>query len=128
MLLLDTYALFRLRCGDTIVGQLRVYPDGDKRYSSDGFSWRSAPTLSYQEKDSYVGIRDKNNRPLFENDWVDYHHRLTGETTRCLLYYDAALTEFVLDEHHAGLTRHPLFAGGLALLSKHDLLFIGFSF
>lgn len=59
---------FRLRIDDRIVGYQRL--EGKSYfYSKDNFWWNGKP-IEYNTQDRFTGLKDKNDRTLFEHDIV----------------------------------------------------------
>ena len=65
----QSYELFRLRQGQTIVGYQRYVKPGRAFYSKDRLWWESK-AIDFHEKDAFVDLKDKNRHYLFENDMV----------------------------------------------------------
>jgi len=62
---------FRLRLGNQVVGYMRKVSDLMVMYSADSFWW-TGRKIAYDELDEYVGVRDKNNRHIYEWDLVHF--------------------------------------------------------
>ena len=62
---------YRLRQGKKIVGYLRKVSDLMVMYSADCFWWTGRP-IAYKELDEWIGLRDKNNRYIYEWDLVHF--------------------------------------------------------
>lgn len=65
--------LLRLRNGGQILGYSRQHHNSTF-FSKDGFWWNGSP-IGFSESDRFSGIRDKNNRNLFEHDIVSLSFR-----------------------------------------------------
>ncbi|MFZ6051465.1 YopX family protein [Halocola ammonii] len=59
---------YRLRSEKQIVGYERI-EGKSKFYSKDYFWWNGSP-IQHDLRDQFSGFKDKNNRPIFENDIV----------------------------------------------------------
>lgn len=62
---------FRLRNGEKIVGFMRKVTSSMVLYSTDGFWWRGHK-IEYSDLDEFTGLRDKNDKHLYEWDLVNY--------------------------------------------------------
>lgn len=107
---------YRLRIGETIVGYLRQ--EGSRNYySTDGLWWNGIP-LPYELADRFSGIRDKNNRMLYEKDVVSVPFPDEPvQTAIMLIQFDEGRCMFIEIEGNrhldaTGMERIP----GLALL------------
>jgi hypothetical protein len=58
---------FRLRIGNTVVGYMRKISGTSVFYSPDAFWW-SGRKIDYNEVDEWTGLKDKNNRYIYEWD------------------------------------------------------------
>lgn len=60
-----------MRKGEKIVGYMRRVTKTMVLYSSDGFWWRGHK-IEYTDLDEFTGLRDKNDKHLYEWDLVNY--------------------------------------------------------
>ncbi len=110
---------FRLRIGNRIVGYQREV-NGGPYYSKDLFWWTGTP-IDHEERDAFLEIRDKNDRPLFDGDVVRARWRASGEERRVHLRLTGDWLEaFDIDEQ----TSLP----GDRVREAKSLEFLGFSF
>lgn len=84
---------FRLRQGEKITGYMRKVSDVMVMYSADGFWWTGRP-IAYDELDEWVGLRDKNNRHIYE--WDLLHFKLDPDDAYSLgaLLWEANSQQF----------------------------------
>lgn len=62
---------YRIRLDEYIVGFMRVMYGRSTFYSKDGFWW-TGKALEYNVRDEFVGVKDKNNKHIYEWDLVKY--------------------------------------------------------
>ena len=121
------YELFRLRVGTEIVGYMKVHANGLKDFSNDQFWWTSTP-IEYNAKDQYCGLKDKDNRALFEHDIVAMRRSVGPKNkTPGIIRFDQERQSFLLIALET-FQEYELFANELPLFHKSELMFLGFSF
>ena len=125
--MIPSVSLFRLRVGPQVVGYLRIYANGILEYSADQFWWHGTP-IEYTEKDQYSGLKDRNNRSLFEYDVVAIRMSLNKHNKRPgVIQFNRDRDAFVWIEIDSN-RMFDLFADHLPLLHKSECTFIGFAF
>tara|TARA_B000000565_G_scaffold146182_1_gene110592 strand:+ start:115 stop:531 length:417 start_codon:yes stop_codon:yes gene_type:complete len=67
--------LFRLSLNQKHVGFMKYYSSSYYFFSVDMYGW-SAKEISFDSKDLAIGIRDKNQQPLFEGDMFCCNHSI----------------------------------------------------
>ena len=73
--------IFRLRIDAITVGYKEIFKKNHHFYSTDLYGWTNCP-IEYLDKDKSIGLYDKNQQMLFENDICI--HKKTGATIACL--------------------------------------------
>jgi len=121
------YELFRLRIGTEIVGYMKVHANGLNDFSNDRFWWTSTP-IEYNTKDKYCGLKDKDNRALFEYDIVAMRLSVgPKDKIPGMIRFDNIRASFILIALDT-FQEYALFANELPLFHKSELMFLGFSF
>ena len=67
--------IFRLIKNEQFVGYMKYMSATLSFFSKDMYGW-SASKIEYDDKDLWVGLKDKNQRLLFENDIFKHRHYL----------------------------------------------------
>ena len=125
--MIQSVSLFRLRIGPQVVGYLRVYANGVLEYSADQFWWHGNP-IEYTQKDQYSGLKDKNNRSLFEHDVVAIRESLNKHPKQAgVIQFKPDRDAFVWVDMTANRILD-LFADHIPLFHKSECTFLGFAF
>lgn len=118
---------YRLRDGTKIVGYMREMGGGGSQwFSKDQFWWNGA-MIAHEHVDECIGLKDRNNRFLFELDIVEYAMGDRRDRLGALLWshkQDCWLIKD-LDDHELLV---PLDVEGLSLFDSQDLKFHAFLF
>lgn len=86
---------FRLRQNNEIVGFMRQIDGRSKFYSKDGFWWNGrAP--KYNRVDEWIGLRDKNNTPIYEWDILYFKIDPDGPDHTGVILWEAVNQRFVI--------------------------------
>lgn len=122
-----SHELFRLRINTNIVGYMKVHSNGIKDFSKDQFWWVNDP-IEYEYKDQFSGLKDKDNRALFEYDIVAMRTAIGPKNkTPGIIRFDQTRQSFILIALET-FQEYELFANELPLFHKTELTFLGFSF
>ncbi len=110
---------FRLRQDDKIVGYMRKLSQSMVLYSSDGFWWRGHKP-SYNLVDEYTGLRDRNNRYIYEWDILYFKIDPDGEYSKGVILWEGRQEIFGIKAIDEG-SFIPLFVEGIAMFNSYQL-------
>lgn len=118
---------YRLRNGSEIVGYSRKMK-GSKTlfFSRDQFWWNGTP-IAHEQVDESTGLRDINNRPIFEMDIVNYALE-DGRERQGAVLWSAKQETFIIKDLVQRDLHIPLEVEGLSLFEPRDLKFHAFLF
>ena len=116
---------YRLRMGEQIVGYAREI-GRTRYYSKDQFWWNGA-IIKHNQVDECIGLKDINNRPLYELDIVEY--ALDGDRDRigCVLW-DQNKDVFIIKDLTDTDLEVPFTLEDMSLFAAEDLRFRAYLF
>ena len=110
---------FRLRQDDKIVGYMRKVTASMVMYSVDGFWWRGIKP-EYNQGDEYTGIRDRNNRFIYEWDILEFKIDPDQDYLKGVVLWEGRQKVFGIKPIDGG-SFVPLFLEGIALFNPREL-------
>lgn len=110
---------FRLRQDTKIVGFMRKLSARMVLYSRDGFWWRGH-SIDYDELDEYVGLRDRNNRYIYEWDILHFKIDPDGDYTTGVVLWEGRQKIFGIKAIEEG-SFIPLHLEGLVMFQSSQL-------
>lgn len=110
---------FRLREGTQIVGYMRRLSERMLLFSRDGFWWRGHK-IDHDEVDEYTGLRDRNNRHIYEWDILRYKIDPDGDYLEGVVLWEGRQKVFGIKgvKETAFI---PLFIEGIAMFQPSQL-------
>lgn len=110
---------FRLRLDQQIVGYMRKLSQSMILYSKDGFWWRGYKP-EYDQVDEYTGLRDRNNRYIYEWDILYFKIDPDGEYSKGVVLWEGREKVFGIKAIEEG-SFIPLFVEGVAMFNARQL-------
>lgn len=110
---------FRLRQDEHIVGYMRKLSERLIMYSQDGFWWRGQKP-NYNEVDEYTGLRDRNNRYIYEWDILEFKIDPDAEYQKGVVLWEGRQKVFGIKDIKQG-SFIPLFVEGIAMFNPREL-------
>lgn len=110
---------FRLRQDEHIVGYMRKLSERLIMYSQDGFWWRGHKP-NYNEVDEYTGLRDRNNRYIYEWDILEFKIDPDAEYQKGVVLWEGRQKVFGIKDIKQG-SFIPLFVEGIAMFNPREL-------
>ncbi len=110
---------FRLRQDAEIVGYMRKLSARMVLYSIDGFWWRGLKP-EYNEVDEYTGIRDRNNRYIYEWDILEFKIDPDADYQKGVVLWEGRQKVFGIKDINQG-SFIPLFVEGIAMFNSREL-------
>jgi hypothetical protein len=110
---------FRLRQDAEIVGYMRKLSARMVLYSLDGFWWRGLKP-EYNEVDEYTGIRDRNNRYIYEWDILEFKIDPDADYQKGVVLWEGRQKVFGIKDINQG-SFIPLFVEGIAMFNSREL-------
>lgn len=110
---------FRLRQDAEIVGYMRKLSARMVLYSLDGFWWRGLKP-QYNEVDEYTGIRDRNNRYIYEWDILEFKIDPDADYQKGVVLWEGRQKVFGIKDINQG-SFIPLFVEGIAMFNSREL-------
>lgn len=117
---------FRLRVGDKIAGYMRKVSDIMVMYSRDSFWW-TGKKIQYDELDEWTGVKDKNNRHIYEWDLVYFKMDPDAEYTIGAVLWEVNSETFGIKAVQEG-GFIPLFVDGVQMFNPGQLEVFSFLF
>lgn len=110
---------FRIRRDEEVVGFMRKVSDLMVLYSSDGFWWRGHK-IPYNEVDEFTGLRDKNNRHIYEWDILYFKLDPDGDYRRGVILWEGRQQHFGIRDLEAD-NFIPLFVEAVAMFNPRQM-------
>ncbi len=116
---------YRLRMDDQIVGYAREI-GRTRYYSKDQFWWNGA-IIKHNRVDECIGIKDLDNRPLYELDIVEYALEGARDRMGCILWGQKEDLFIIKDLNDTSL-EIPFNVNDMTLFAAEDLRFRAYLF
>lgn len=116
---------YRLRIGEQIVGYAREI-GRTRYYSKDQFWWNGA-IIKHNQVDECIGLKDINNRPLYELDIVEYALDADRDRMGCVLW-DQNKDVFIIKDLNDPDLEVPFTLEDMRLFAAEDLHFRAYLF
>ena len=111
---------YRLRIGEDIVGYAREI--GRTRYYSKDQFWWNGVIIKHNQVDECIGLKDLNNRPLFEFDIIEYAIDGGRDRMGCILW-EHKKEQFIIKDLDDISLDIPFSVDGLVLFAPEDMKF-----
>lgn len=119
MLMANPEKRFRLRQDDQIVGYMRKVSSSMVLYSKDGFWWRGYKP-EYNLVDEFTGLKDRNNRHIFEWDILYFKIDPDGEYSKGVVLWEGRKETFGIKAIEEG-SFIPLFVEEISMFNPYQL-------
>lgn len=110
---------FRLRKDYEIVGYMRKVSESMVLYSKDGLWWRGYKP-AYTEVDEFTGLKDRNNRHIYEWDILEFKIDPDGDYLKGVVLWEGREKVFGIKPIDGG-SFIPLFINSVSMFNPREL-------